>query len=679
MIATGNHSGFRFAARSTTLGNVTAIEFWAPSKDGARSLFFLLPFFQKIGYNTNGNPPKYYEIPETTMRILYDSRKLCHKTPFGTLTPVQYCTMTVHVPSAVKTTMVSCIINREDGSHAMNADLPYKETQGPYDIFQGTFRVEYPGLYFYYFYISHQSGGFRLFKQGDQTNMEAGDMWQLSCIPADFHTPDWAKGAIIYQVFPDRFNRAGEVDLTGKLEPYTLHKYWHEEIDWKPTPEGIVLNNDFYGGNFKGITEEMDYIASLGTTILYLNPISKSFSNHRYDTGDYKIPDPMLGTIGDFKEMCAAAHKRGIKVILDGVYSHTGSDSLYFNKKGSFPGSGAFQAENSPYRSWYTFYQWPNNYHSWWNFDTLPTINKMDPEFIKYIITDEDSVVAHWLGLGADGFRLDVADELPDEFLKLLYDRVKQIKPDALVLGEVWEDASNKRAYGRRRTYFTNAELDSVMNYPYRTAILNFMRGFDSGAKLKETVMSIAENYPPQVVACNMNLLGTHDTPRILTALVDDFDGTREEKAKRHLSRNQLDVACERLLMASFLQYMLPGCPSLYYGDEAGMEGYKDPFNRRPYPWGREDWDLISHYRRLGQLRKNCEALRLGDIQFFQAGDKHLGFSRSYAGKTVYVYANRSGDPWEIPSGKILLGYSLQMIAPEHLTLGPRGFCIIEE
>ena len=613
------------------------------------------------------------------MRILYDSRKLCHKTPFGTLTPEQYCTMTVHVPSAVKTTMVSCIINREDGSHAMNADLPYKETQGPYDIFQGTFRIEYPGLYFYYFYISHQSGGFRLFRQGDQTNMEAGDMWQLSCVPADFSTPDWAKGAVIYQVFPDRFNRAGNVDLTGKLEPYTLHKYWHEDVSWQPTADGIVLNNDFYGGNFKGITAEMDYIASLGTTILYLNPISKSFSNHRYDTGDYKVPDPMLGTLEDFKEMCEAAHQRGIKVILDGVYSHTGSDSLYFNKQGSFPGTGAYQSENSPYRSWYTFYQWPESYHSWWNFDTLPTVNKMDPEFIKFIITDEDSVVAHWLGLGVDGFRLDVADELPDEFLKLLYDRVKQINPDALVLGEVWEDASNKRAYGRRRTYFTNAELDSVMNYPYRTAILNFMRGFDSGAKLKETVMSIAENYPSQVVACNMNLLGTHDTPRILTALVDDFDGPREEKAKRHLSRHQLEVALERLLMASFLQYTLPGCPSLYYGDEAGMEGYKDPFNRRPYPWGREDWDLIRHFRRLGQLRKNCACLRLGDIQFFEAGDKHLGFTRSYEGKTVKVYVNRSGDPWEIPNGKILLGYQLQLIAPEHLTLGPRGFCITED
>ena len=258
-----------------------------------------------------------------------------------------------------------------------------------------------------------------------------------------------------------------------------------------------------------------------------------------------------------------------------------------------------------------------------------------------------------------------------------LYDRVKELKPDALVLGEVWEDASNKRAYGQRRTYFTNAELDSVMNYPYRTAILNFMRGFDSGVKFKETVMSIAENYPPQVVLCNMNHLGTHDTPRILTALVDDFDGSREEKAKRHLSRNQREVAQERLLMASFLQYTLPGSPSLYYADEAGMEGYKDPFNRRPYPWGREDLELMEHFRRLGQLRKICEPIRLGDIQFFQAGDKHLGYSRTYQGKTALIYANRSGDPWEIPKGKVLLGYNLQVVAPESLTLGPRGFCVV--
>ncbi len=612
------------------------------------------------------------------MRILYDSKQPQYKTPFGTLTPNEVCTITIHVPASVQATAVTCIINREDGTHDQNVNLTYKMKKGPYEIFQGQFSLRQEGLYFYFFHITHRSGSFHLFKQEDQTNMEAGDLWQVSCIPVDFHTPDWAKGGIIYQVFPDRFNAAGKVDLTGKLEPYTLHKYWHEEVEWKPTAEGIVLNNDFYGGNFKGITEKMDYIASLGTTILYLNPISKSFSSHRYDTGDYKTPDPMLGTEADFKAMCDAAHQRGIRVILDGVYSHTGSDSLYFNKNGSFPSKGAYNSPDSPYHSWYTFYRWPDSYNAWWNFDTLPTVNKMDPDFIKYIITDEDSVVAHWLRLGADGYRLDVADELPDEFLKLLYNRVKQIKPDALVLGEVWEDASNKKAYDKRRTYFTNAELDSVMNYPFRTAILNFMRGFDSGKGFQNAIMSIVENYPAQVIACNMNLLGTHDTPRILTALVDDFDGSREEKAKRRLSRNQWEVAHERLLMASFLQYMLPGCPSLYYADEAGMEGYKDPFNRRPYPWGREDWELLSHYTRLGQLRKSCEALRLGDIRFFQAGDKHLGFQRSYMGQTVNIYANRSGDSWEIPKGNILLGYNIQVVAPDCLTLGPRGFCVTE-
>ena len=255
----------------------------------------------------------------------------------------------------MQTTKVDCIFNNEDGSHAFTVSLDYKMKKGPYDIFQAKFSIENPGLYFYFFYITTRTGGFRLFKQGDQTNMEAGDLWQISCIPSDFTVPEWARGATIYQVFPDRFYRSGKCDLTGKLEPYTVHADWYEEVDWKPTPEGLVLNNDFYGGNFKGITEKMDYIASLGTTILYLNPISKSFSSHRYDTGDYKCPDPMLGTEADFTAMCHAAHARGIKVILDGVYSHTGSNSLYFNKDRTFPGTGAYNSTESPYSSWYTF------------------------------------------------------------------------------------------------------------------------------------------------------------------------------------------------------------------------------------------------------------------------------------------------------------------------------------
>ena len=613
------------------------------------------------------------------MRILFDSKQALYKTPFGCLNPGQVCQLHIHIPAQVEATRVTCILNYDGGSNAQNISLTLENRKGAYEIFGGSFSISHPGLYFYYFLIDTPDGSFRLFKQGDDTNMEAGDLWQLSCVPADFHTPDWAKGATYYQIFPDRFHKSGECDLTGKLEPYTVHASWNEEVDWKPTPDGKVLNNDFFGGNFRGITEKLDYIASLGTTIIYLNPISKSFSSHRYDTGDYKTPDPMLGTEADFAALCREAHKRGIRVILDGVYAHTGSNSLYFNREGAFDSCGAYNSQQSPYAGWFRFYHWPDCYNSWWNFDTLPTVNKMDPSFLDYIITGEDSVVAHWMKLGADGFRLDVADELPDEFIQLLRKRIKQINPDALLLGEVWEDASNKCAYGKRRTYFTAGELDCVMNYPFRTAIIEYVRGHDTGKGLKDTVMSIVENYPPEVVQCNMNLLGTHDTPRILTALVDDFDGSREEKAKRHLSRNQFDVAFDRLLTASLLQYTLPGSPSLYYGDEACMEGYRDPFNRRPYPWGREDPEFLNHFKRLGRLRREHEAFRLGDIHFFKAEDKHIGFTRSYGGKTFRVYCNRSGDAWEIPSGHTVLGYNLQIVAPDWLTIGPRGYCITED
>jgi glycosidase len=303
----------------------------------------------------------------------------------------------------------------------------------------------------------------------------------------------------------------------------------------------------------------------------------------------------------------------------------------------------------------------------------------MHPDFIRYIITDDDSVVAHWLRLGADGFRLDVVDELPDAFVLLLKNRIRQLKPDALLIGEVWEDASNKSAYGQRRRYFVDGILDSAMNYPYRQAILDYLRGRDGGYGLKNTVMTIAENYPPQVLLCNMNLLGTHDTVRILTALVDDFHGPRQEQARRFLDPAHFALAKERLLMASFLQFMLPGAPSIYYGDEAGMEGHKDPFNRRTYPWGRENPELMAHFRRLGQLRKEQEILRLGDIDFFCHGGGRIGFSRSYAGKKCRVYCNRSKESWDIPAGNLLLGHNLRTVAPNWLTLGENGFCVVEE
>lgn len=613
------------------------------------------------------------------MHILFDSKKSCFKDPFGTLVPGQSCMLHIHIPRTVKTTAVQCVLCREDGAEFAAAALESQPQQGAYDIWSGSFCLKEPGLYFYYFRITGHTGTFRLFKQGDRTNMEAGDMWQVSCIPADFTTPDWAKGAVIYQIFPDRFCASGKTDLSGKLEPYTLHSDWNEEICWQPDAQGRILNNDFYGGNFRGIQEKLDYIASLGTTILYLNPICKSFSNHRYDTGDYKTPDPMLGTLEDFTALCDAAHARGIHVILDGVFSHTGTNSLYFDKEYTFGGKGAYCSKASPYYSWYTFRNYPDSYKCWWDFDTLPTVNKMDPSFVEYIITGKDSVIAHWLRLGADGFRLDVADELPNEFLYLLKQQLRKLRPDALLMGEVWEDASNKIAYDVRRRYFVDAELDSVMNYPFRTAILELLRGSDDGQNFRQTVMSIIENYPPQVLDCNMNLLGTHDTPRVLTALVDDFDGSREALAKRRLSPNQQALAKQRLLAASFLQYMLPGAPALYYGDEAGVEGGKDPFNRRTYPWGKEDQELLAHYRHLGQLRQSHAALRLGNLEFFQAEGGRIGFTRTWNGQKVTIYVNLSVDRWAIPGGTVLLGHKLYTAAPDLLTLEPMGFCITEE
>ena len=612
------------------------------------------------------------------MRILYNSRLSCYKDPFGPLTPGQSCRLHIHIPAEIRTREVLCILQREDGTPERTVPLGLEQVQGPYEIYAGEFRLEDTGLYFYYFRITTAGESFKLLRQGgEDTNMEAGDLWQVSCIPGDFTTPDWAKGAMMYQIFPDRFARSGQCDLTGKLEPYTLHQSWNEAVHWQPEPNGEVLNNDFFGGNFRGIEEKLDYLAELGAELLYLNPISKAFSSHRYDTFDYKTPDPMLGTEEDFARLCRAIHDHGMRLVLDGVFSHTGSRSLYFDRDRQF--GGACTGPRSPYFSWYHFRHFPDQYDCWWNFDTLPCVNKLDPGFLDYIIDGEDSVVAHWLHLGADGFRLDVVDELPDAFVLRLKQRIRSIRPDALLIGEVWEDASNKIAYGVRRRYFADGELDSVMNYPYRTAILNFMTGQDPGHALRETVLEIAEHYPAQVLPCVMNSLGTHDTPRILTALVDSFDGTRAEKAARHLGHNQRQSALRLLRMASFLQFTLPGAPCVYYGDEAGMEGYADPFNRRPYPWGREDEELLSHYRNLGQLRRDTLALRLGDVRFQTAQDGHLAFTRAYRGEKVHIYLNRSDDVWAIPAGKrILYGRDLETVSPGGLVLLPMGFCAVE-
>ena len=611
------------------------------------------------------------------MRILYDSKKTDFKTPFGVLKPAQRCTLHLHIPASVATTDVSVVLLHEDGQELCRVPMALEREQGPYEIYEGSFSLDKHGLYFYYFFICTKTTDFPLYKQGDDTNMCAGDLWQVSCVPADYHVPRGAAGAVMYQIFPDRFCRRGECDLTGKLGPYTIHSNWEEQPEYQPDRTGEIKNNDFFGGNLRGITEKLPEIREMGVEYVYLNPIFMAYSNHRYDTCDYKRVDPMLGTEEDFRTLCDQAHALGMRVILDGVFSHTGSDSIYFDANRRF-GGGAAEGRDSKYYPWYDFIHFPDRYNCWWGIRTLPCVRKLEPSYMDYIIRDEDSVIAHWLRLGADGFRLDVVDELPEPFLRALRARLRELDPEALLIGEVWEDASNKIAYDVRRTYFTEAELDSVMNYPWRTAILRYCSGADDGRGLRSVIETLTENYPPEVLLCVMNSLSTHDTARALTWLADPFHGTRAEKAERWLTLEQRRLGMQRLRMAMALQFVLPGMPCIYYGDEAGMEGYEDPFNRRTYPWGKEDAALKDFVTRFGNLRKESDVLRLGSVRVVGAGEGRIRIEREYHGNRICLFCNNGRTVWRQSVGRLLLGGLLESVHDGSVLLAPGGFAVFE-
>ena len=597
------------------------------------------------------------------MRILYNSKSTEYKNPFGVLTEGESCHLRLDIPRDVGALRAEVIL--ECGDDIVTFPMELSGETGAYQHFSGTIQLKC-GLYFYYFKIYKKSGSFRLFKEGNDTNMEAGELWQVSAVPADAVVPQWARGAVIYQIYPDRYFKKGECDLTGKIEPYTMHDSWDDMPDWRPNEKGEITNSDFFGGNLKGIEEKLPMLREMGVDILYLNPIFKAWSNHRYDTADYKVIDPMLGTEADFVSLCETAHKLGMKVLLDGVFSHTGDRNVLFQSAISDP--------ESPYRKWYQFKRWPNDFESWWGITTLPCLNKMEPGYLDYLIRDEDSVVTRWLKLGADGWRLDVADELPDEFILMLKKRIREVKPDALLMGEVWEDASNKVAYNQRKRYFIDGELDSVMNYPFKNAIIAYATGADDGFGLRETVETLLENYPKEVLDCCMSLLSTHDTARILTVLGGGGDGNREVEAVRRLTAEQLTLAKQRLKVASFLQFTLPGAPSIYYADETGMEGGKDPFNRKCYPWGKEDPDLKEHYRKLCELRKSENALRTGNLTFMEGGSGRIAFQR----EDLCVYVNQSNSEWKLDKGEVLFSSGLKQ-AKTAMTLAPGGYALMKK
>ncbi len=586
------------------------------------------------------------------MRILFDSKKAEYKTPFGCIKTGENCTMRIDIPVACRTLNVRLCIFDETGFEMLMPFKPECESEG-YQRFKTDFSLFHPGLYFYYFRIETEESNFSLYKQGNDTNIEEGTLWQLTCYCADYDPPVDFYGRTMYQIFPDRFAKEGECDLTGKLQPFSVHNSTDESPVFTPDEQGEILNNDFFGGNLKGITSRLTYLKKLGIGVIYLNPIFMAYSNHRYDTADYKRIDPMLGTEEDFKNLCKTAHMLDIKVILDGVFSHTGSNSVYFDKKDVF-GGGAYNDVNSPYITWYDFQEYPEKYTSWWGIDTLPCVNELDPAFIEYIITGEDSVIKHWISCGADGFRLDVVDEIPDEFVLCLKNELKKIKPDALLIGEVWEDASNKISYGKRRRYFADCELDSVMNYPFRSFIISLLKGEMSGEDFAENVMTICENYPSPVMNLIMNMLSTHDTPRLLTLLGNYPDNmSKAEKAEFSLTGDELEKALSLEKIGAAIQFLLPGMPCIYYGDEIGMQGFEDPLNRCFYNWENANRGLLEFYRELAALRNNSKALKMGVMEFTGAHEKGFTFLRKYENETYVVKVTLGSEPEKAGAGSV--------------------------
>lgn len=435
----------------------------------------------------------------------------------------------------------------------------------------------------------------------------------------DFKCPDWLTEGVMYQIFPDRFARSKEYTPPLQKKDYFLREDWGGTPIHFPDENGIVRNNDFFGGNLQGIQEKLPYLKDLGVTVIYLNPIFEAYSNHRYDTADFKKIDPLLGTEEDFKQLCRIAKALGIRIILDGVFNHTGSDSIYFNKYGRYPGLGAYQSRESPYFKWYRFIDYPEQYESWWGVDTLPSVNEEELSYLNFIIGDKDSVVRHWLSAGASGFRLDVVDELPDVFLDTFRMVVKSIDKDAAIIGEVWEDASTKISYGQRRRYLEGDQLDSVMNYPLRQAIIRFIGEDGDANSFAQVVENLWRNYPETVFYGLMNILGTHDTPRILTVL---SEGRKEEEG------------ILRLFVSLILWAFMPGIPCIYYGDEIGMKGGKDPMNRGCFQADRANLIILRHYKRLLAFRKQVE-----DMEELRA----MKFQPGYTDDSLYVF-HRKGN-----------------------------------
>lgn len=609
----------------------------------------------------------------------FNSHDSLYKSKFGAVASGENLKLRLLLHLDAKVHEAFLVVHR-DGEEINRHKLTPKDLFDDYKAYEIDISFD-EGLYFYKFCYTSDYGEFSVTKneEGLGTVSNEGVWWQLTCYDKNYTTPEWLKGGLIYQIFPDRFKNSGKTKTNVPADRY-ICKDFEKEPEYKQNNGPCSLGNDYYGGDLEGICEKLPYLASLGVTCIYLNPIFEAHSNHRYNTADYFKIDSLLGDEKDLEKLCCEAEKLGISVILDGVFSHTGDDSIYFNKYGRYGGGGAYNDQNSPYFKWFKFSNWPDKYHSWWGVLTLPETIEEEPSFDEYI-TGENGVIRHWMRKGVKGWRLDVADELPDSILDHIRTSIKTENPDGFLLGEVWEDATNKISYGHRRRYLLGKQLDSVMNYPFADAVISYVNGGD-GKDFIKTVSSILENYPKESINVLMNHLGTHDTPRLLTRLgAKYYPATRAEQSHFTLSIEEYNLAKAKQKLASVIQYTLPGVPSLYYGDEAGLQGFGDPFCRAAYPWGKEDTELLDFYKWLGALRKEHAVFKDGDFYPVVSGLGSMAYIRKSGNSEILVATNRwcQADTITIPErfkdGETLYG---NKPCGTSLTLDAYNFAIME-
>lgn len=576
--------------------------------------------------------------------IPFNSRLKYHKSEFGAVTEGRKIVFRIVLPRSLQCHYAFLSVASDSGEKKL-IPMEWERMEGENEEWWSVdFSAEKRGLYWYRFILKTAYGDNAVTKVEDSKGRISsdGEDFQLTVYSADFRTPDWIKGSVIYQIFPDRFCFSGKKKKTSSDR--IIRSDWGGKPMWNPDADGKITEYDFFQGDFEGIRSKLDYLGSLGIGCIYLNPIFSAQSNHRYDTADYESIDSLLGDEKDFRNLCADAEKYGIKVIIDGVFSHTGADSVYFNKEKRYGDSGAYNDKNSPYFPWYRFKKFPDEYDCWWDVDILPEIDEENDSYIEYM-AGENGILRKWLRAGASGWRLDVADELPDKFLDALRIAVRDEKEDAFILGEVWEDASNKISYGSRRRYLEGGQLDSVMNYPFANALIDFaITGVADG--FNEKIETICENYPKPAVDTLMNHIGTHDTCRVLNRLatLGNYESNYLDRYQGGLTDEEYSRGIKLLKLVSSMQFTLPGVPCIYYGDEAGTDGGEDPFNRGCYPWEKENKEIIEHYRFLGELRKKYKVFREGAFEPVSSTLGCIAYKRTGI-ETIMTVANRNSHP----------------------------------